>query len=153
MKKFTLILGLVLLGFINSCTNDETQLEETQVIENSDQTKALTVAEVNAQITKMFEEEGSFNWSDASDHLLWSASVHGENILTIGYGNEGENFRTEKSQRLTSVKDEIIQTIKTTSIDLKKSKEDIVIYDDETLNYIDVTGTDLITVKELRKNN
>lgn len=147
MKKFTFISYLVLLGFISSCTNDETQL-----IETANQEKALTVAEINNQITKMLEENGSFDWSKASNHLLWSASVHGENILTVGYGSEGDNFRLEKSQRLTSVKDEIIQTIKTTSPNLKKSKEDIVIYDDETLNYIDVIVTDLMTVKELRKN-
>ncbi len=152
MKKIIFILGLVLLGFMNSCTNDEMQLEEIQVAETNNQTKALTVAEVNAQITKMIDDNGSFNWSDTSDHLLWSATVHGENILTVGYGDKGESFRLEKNQRLTSVKDEIIQTIKTTSTDLKKSKEDIVIHEDETLNYIDVKVTDLMTVKELRKN-
>ncbi len=152
MKKITFISWLVLLVFIASCTNNETQLEEIQNIETVDQTKALTVAEINNQITKILEESGSFNWSDASDHLLWSASVHGENILTVGYGNEGENFRLEKSQRLITIKEEIIETIKTTSIDLKKRKEDIVIYDDETLNYIDVKVTDLMSVKELRKN-
>jgi len=152
MKKITFILGLVLLVFIASCTNDELQPDETQIIETTNQTKALTVAEINAQITKMLEENGIFNWSDASDHLLWSASVHGENILTVGYGNKGENFRLEKNQRLTAVKEEIIETIKATSSDSKKSNKDIVIYDDETLNYIDVTVTDLLTVKELRKN-
>ncbi len=150
MKKFNFILGLVLLVFITSCTNDESQFDEIQVIETSNQTKALTVAEINNQITKALEEKGSFNWSEASDHLLWSASVHGENILAVGYGDEGENFRTQKSQRLTSIKEDIIQTIQST--DLKKSKEGIVIYDDKILNYIDVTVINFNTVKELRKN-
>ncbi len=150
MKKFNFILGLVLLVFIASCTNDESQFDEIQAIETTNQTKALTVAEINNQITKSLEEKGSFNWSEASDHLLWSASVYGENILTVGYGDVGENFRTQKSQRLTSIKEDIIQTIQTT--DLKKSKEGIVIYDDEILNYIDVKVTNFNTVKELRKN-
>ena len=151
MKKLNFISFLVLLIFISSCTNDETQQDELQLIENNNQTKALTVAEINDQITKQFEEKGSFDWSDASDLLLWSASVHGENILTVGYGSKGENFRLEKSQRLTSAKEEIIKIIKTS--DLKKSDGDVVIYDDAILNFIDVKVTNLATVAELRKNS
>lgn len=152
MKKITFISSLILMIIISSCTNDEILPEENQATVNQDQTKALSVAEVNNQITKILEEKGSFNWSEASDLLLWSASVHGEGILTVGYGNIGENFRLQKSQRLTSIKEDIIQLIKTTDTNLKKNNEEVVIYDDEILNYIDVKVTNLKTVKELRKN-
>jgi len=149
MKKNTLILGVLLLIFNTSCTHEENPIEEDSSLEISQQ-KALTVAEVNNQITQKLEENGSFDWSEASDLLLWSATVHGENVLTIGYGNEKESFRITKSERLSLVKEEILQIVKTKS--LAKSDKEILIYDDDTLNYIDVTVTDIETIKTLRQN-
>ncbi len=149
MKKFKFIVGLFLLIFIASCNRDENPTEEDPSLEIS-QEKALTVEEVNNQITQILQEHGSFDWSEASDHLLWSAAVHGGDILTIGYGNADESFRTKKSQRLSSVKEEIIQIIKSSS--LAKSEKEVVIYDDDLLNYIDVTVKGLATIKTLRAN-
>ena len=149
MNKLKFITGVLLLFFIASCTHEENQINDRQFIETS-QKKALTVEEVNNQITQQLEEKGSFSWNEASDYLLWSAAVHGENVLTIGYGNENESFRTQKSSRLTTVKEELLQIVKSSST--KKSEKEILIYDDDILNYIDVTVTDLETVKKLRQN-
>ena len=151
MKKLHFISLLVLLIFISSCTHDEIQQDGAQAIEPTNQPKALSVGEINKQITAMYNENGSFDWSEASDLLLWSAAVRGENILTIGYGNKGESFRTQKSERLTSIKNDILQTIKSTST--VKGKGDILIFEDNTLNLIDVKVTDLNSVIELRKKN
>ena len=149
-KKLHFMSFLVLLLFVSACTNDEIQQDGLQSVEANNQTKALTVAEINQQITKMYKDKGSFDWSEASDLLLWSAAVHGENILTVGYGNKDESFRTQKSNRLTSIKNEIIQTIKKSSS--QKAKGDILIYEDNTLNLIDVKVTDLNSVIALRRN-
>jgi len=148
LQKITLISGLLVLIFMVSCTHDELPSHEIHSIEN--QKDPLTLEEVNNKITKMFEENGSFNWSETSDHLLWSAVVHGDNILTVGYGAEGDHFRITKSQQLSDVKEEILQTIQ--SFDLKKSNTEVLLYDDDLLNFIDVKITGLNTVKELRKN-
>ena len=149
MKKLHFISLLALLIFISSCTNDGIQQDETQAIEPTNQPKALSVGEINKQITAMYEENGSFDWNEASDLLLWSAVVRGENILTVGYGNKGESYRDQKSERLTSIKNEILQIVENTSS--AKGKGDILIYDDNTLNLIDVKVTDLNSVVELRK--
>ncbi|MCF6351132.1 MAG: S8/S53 family peptidase [Flavobacteriaceae bacterium] len=151
MKKFKLILPLLFLLFIiNSCNSDEEFIEEITTTKATDLSKPLTKKEVSHQITEILEKKGSFNWSEVNDHLLWSATVHGNNILTVGYGSKEVSFRTEKSKHLSSIKEIILQTIKTTS--KNKNEKDILIYDDDLLNYIDVKVVDFNTIKELRKN-
>ena len=151
MKKLHFISWLVLLIFISSCTNDEIQQDGRQSAENTNQPKLLTLAEVNNQITSILEETGSFNWSDASDLLLWSATVYGDHILSVGYGKKDESFRTEKSERLTSIKNNILESIKNSP--LEKNNKKVLLYDDKTLNLIDVKVTDFSTVKMLREND
>ena len=146
MKKIYFISSMLLLAFLTSCNN-----EEALPIEEASVQEVLTIAEINQQITKSLDEKGSFDWSDASDHLLWSASIHGDSILTIGYGNVDENFRGEKNQKFSSIKNHIIETI-SSSNGLKKSTKEIVVYDDEILNYIDAKVVTLKTIKELRQN-
>ncbi len=148
MKKIKFIFPLLLLFFMNSCNNEETFLEESASTKILDQSKPLSKEEVNNQINAMIEKNGSFNWSETSDYLLWSAAVHGENLLTIGYGDKDEFYRESKSQRLSAIKETILQTIKKIS----KKKEDVLIYEDDLLNYIDVKVLDLNTVVTLRKN-
>jgi hypothetical protein len=151
MKKINLLYGLVLLFIIASCTNEEVQFQEEMIDQSAMQQEPLSVAEVNDQITKLIELNGSFNWKDANDLLLWSATVHGNNILTVGYGEEKESFRIEKSTKLTSIKEDIIKTVENTTVSFTKSAQNIVIADDDILNFIDVKVTDLATVTELRK--
>jgi len=146
MKKIYFISSILLFAFLSSCNNDDIGDVIGEILQD-----VLSVEEVNRQITKTLEEKGSFDWSEASDHLLWSASAHGDSILTIGYGNKGDNFRLKKSQKFTSIKENIIQTI-SSSKGLNKSTKEIVVYEDEVLNYIDVKVSSLQTIKELRQN-
>jgi len=147
-KKINLILSLILLIFVSSCTNDDMIQKETETPETS-QEKVLSIEEINTQIQKSLEKTGSFNWKDTSDHFLWSAAYHGGNILTIGYGNS--SFSQTKSNALATIKNQILETI--ASNKQKKSGEETLIYDDETLNFIDVKVTSLAVIKELRKND
>jgi len=94
-KKISLILSLILLIFMSSCTNDDMIQEETETPETS-QEKVLSIEEINDQIQQSLEESGSFNWKDTSDYLLWSATFHGGNILTIGYGDSSFRHNRKK---------------------------------------------------------
>tara|TARA_R110002073_G_scaffold279026_1_gene442941 strand:+ start:201288 stop:202793 length:1506 start_codon:yes stop_codon:yes gene_type:complete len=152
MKNISFISCLFLLLIISACTNGD-NIENGNKPPEGDQQKLLTVAEIDAQIKESFELNGTFDWKDTSNQLLWSAAIHGNNILTVGYGAKDESFSFEKSNRLTSIKQEIINTIKTTASVTAKSTEDILVYEDETLNYIDVKVSDLSTVAALRKNS
>ncbi|AOW19808.1 S8 family peptidase [Urechidicola croceus] len=153
MKKLSFISSVMVLAFLSSCTTDESPIQKEQIIEVVTHEEPLSAIEVSNQINTLFEQNGSFNWSQASDYLLWSAAINGDNILTIGYGNEGESFSTNRSNELIQIKDEIIKTVLTTSSDTSKKREDILLYDDPILNNIDVIITDFNSVVELRKNN
>jgi subtilisin family serine protease len=150
MKKISFIFGLIALAILSSCTNTDSVLSDDE-LDQSLQQKLLTVEEINQKIANVIAEEGDFDWSKADNQLLWSATVHGNKILTVGYGNEGESFREIANKKMSSLKNQIIQTIVNTSSG-KKSKKEVVIYDDDVLNYIDVEVVNLNTIVELRKN-
>lgn len=152
MKKINFILVLVSLFIISSCNNEDQLLDENQSInKNIDQSEPLSKEEVNNQINEIIEKEGAFDWSKASDFLLWSASMHGDKMLTIGYGNKGESFREENNKSLDAVKKELLTLIEVTS--KSKATAEILIYEDKVLNYIDVNITDLSSVIALRKHD
>ncbi len=145
--KISFISCFIMLVLVTSCTNDEMPQEERQQPQTGQQ-KALSPEEINVEIDAAIEKEGSFNWQDASDHLLWSAVVHGGDILTIGYGQT--SFSETKSSALTNIKLEILATI--TAKEQQKSGEETLIYEDDILNFIDVKVSSLEVVAELRKN-
>ena len=110
MKKLQLKFILLTVLIFASCTREETILEEQQL--NSDSKTPLTIEQINSKIDEAFALKGSFDWSEDADALmLWSAVHHGNNILTIGYGNKGESFSEVKSQRLLSQKNFILNEI------------------------------------------
>jgi len=148
MKKFHIASSLALLLFMGSCSNDENQILEDSRSE-IDQKTALTTEEINSYIATTLENQGTFDWKDTSDHFLWSAAVHGGNILTIGYGDE--SFNETKSSTLSNTKNEILETILSYEPQLKNNESQLI-YEDEVLNFIDVKVTTLALVTELRKN-
>lgn len=146
MKKLRLLSLIAVLLIVVSCSKDEEiQMQEEVAIS---QEKALSTEEINAKIRESLETKGSFDWKDASDHLLWSATVHGGKILTVGYGSE--SFSITKSASLSDIKSEILKTVAITSN--KKSSKSPLIYEDDVLNLIDVEVHSVKAVAELRKN-
>lgn len=151
MKKITLAAFVAVLAFVVSCTYEEVNNQpDTEAIDIIDQDKPLNIEQINSAIQEQLDTKGVFDWTMASDHLLWSATQHSNNLLTVGYGINGESFSTSKGQALENIKTEILNTILKNST--AKSTEDILIYDDDILNYIDVTVTTLESIAELRKN-
>jgi subtilisin family serine protease len=147
MKKTNYLIWMMIMLFIASCTNNES------IIENNDETfqeKLLSVQEIMDQINETIELEGSFDWTKADDQLLWSATVHGSNLLTVGYGDNNDGFRLSENNRAKQIKTTILNVIKSSE---KTSKEDVLIYEDPLLNYIDVKVEGLNTIRELRKLN
>ena len=92
MKTFHVKLAMLCLAFIfvQSCQDEE--VFDNQTLQEEQAKEPLTVQEINSIITQSLETTGDFDWSQVSAHTLWSAVKHGNNILTIGYGQEGEFF-------------------------------------------------------------
>jgi subtilisin family serine protease len=145
MKKLNFLIWMITFVFLSSCTNNEELLETSN---QPIQEKLLSVKQIMNQIDLAIKTKGSFDWKDASDQLLWSATVHGSNLLTVGYGDINESFHSEKSRKADKMIDTILDVVNQNE---KISKNEALIYKDKTLNYIDVKVVSLSTIKELRK--
>ena len=146
MKKITLLmLGLIVMY---SCSREN---PEDLIDENANESlnqKLLSVEEVNKFIENELKRDGDVNWTQAPANVLWSATVHGGEVLSIGYGEDGESFSLEKTPELLSAKENIFSVI--TAYE-NTDKEGTVVSDDEILNVVDAKVTSLKTIIALQK--
>ncbi|MFC4636260.1 S8 family serine peptidase [Dokdonia ponticola] len=151
MKKTLAIFAGAFLLFFTSCTRDEnlpTSIEEENaILEIQESDTFLTIEEINAIIDKTLFEKGTFSWDDVADNVLWSAVVHGNEMITVGYGDKGESFRIGKDSRLESIQDDILTTVATSE---QQTKNELKYLSDDVLNVIDIHVTTLETIKSLK---
>lgn len=94
MKQFRQLIVLAGLGLmIFSCSKEN--LKETAL--TSPTGDPLPQAEIDQFVLDQLEATGIFKWESANDHMLWSAGVHSDQVMAIGYQPADE----------TNVKDKI----------------------------------------------
>lgn len=144
------IIKLVLLSLIvfASCSKEESMDKNSIVIEET-QKSPLTTTQINAKIDESLHTKGSFNWSEASSHLLWSAVVNGNDIVTIGFGNSKSNFERAKTSNNAKIQNELLAVImKYEATALDKT----LINADADLNTMDVMIEKQETIIALRQS-
>lgn len=147
MKRMYTLVVLLLATTIVSCSKDtiiETESEALQFPENP-----LTVEQINQRISESIRTTGDFDWNKENAHFLWSALTHGQNVLTVGYGNEGQSFSEEKDVELENKKTSLLATI---LIEEQIEKEDLKLKEDDILTVFDAEVTKLETIIALRKS-
>ena len=147
-KKVIKLLFLVVI-IIASCSKENTQDKNSIVIEDSKK-DPLTAAQINAKIDEMLNTSHTFNWRDADSHLLWSAVIHGNNVLTIGFGNSKNDFERAKSFNNAQMQKELLAIVlryEGTTLDK------VLIAADADLNLIDVIVSKQETIIALRQSN
>lgn len=153
MKNLKIGALALAFAFLGSCTQDTLDPEvndpNTQEVETISQ-ELLSIEQINSIIDAELKATGTFNWNDVPDQVLWSAAVHGNNILTIGYGNKGESFRTERNERLTASKSEIVAAVASSE---NSSQEQILIDEDPILTVIDMEVKSIATITVLRQRS
>ena len=144
--RFILVMGLALLGF-STCSKEEKDFQPA--LPEAD---IYSPAEINRQIMKSLDELGDFNWNNASDKLLFSAVMHGDSILTIGYGEGYDKaFKsTENDNIKTAIISSIISNEQGTNPYLKNGT-DLAYIESDYLTVIDFKITSIETIKALRK--
>ncbi len=139
-----------------SCTKDEPIAATPNTPEAIDeQTEPLSITEINRIIEEELQSKGDFDWNEASDVVLWSALQHAQGVLTIGYGNDKDDFANKNSASHQTTKDALISLVRKSEnqANTESNKEsDVLLYEDAYLTVIDVKVTQLATVTELRKN-
>lgn len=152
MKKPIFRAILLLTIFAASCTNEESDIVQEEINEVVDQQVPLTTIEINDIINAELQSKGSFDWKDASDHLLWSAVVNGNNILTIGYGDTTEDFDKSTAKNQEEIKGKLISIVRNLEDQSTSREEDLLIYDDKLLTVFDIHIEKMETIQSLRKN-
>ncbi len=146
--KTTVRFVAMFLVLITACNRDD---EDFLTEESANSLTPLTPYEINAQIHSAIAESGSFDWKDASDHLLWSAIVHGQGLVSVGYGTT--SFSEENTKKRSNLQDYIVNLVRESEqIYSKKKKKDLRHYSHEAVNVLDVTAWSLETVVELRND-
>lgn len=149
MKKLILrICILVSLGNFISCNDDSADQLSNESIENFNQ-ELLTTRQINDVVTEGLKKKSQFNWKDASLQVLWSATQHGSNVVTIGFGTSSTDFEKATSTNSSKIEKEILQILQDNE---EGNVSKMIIYKDEALNIIDVVVKNQKTLYLLRKN-
>jgi serine protease len=146
IKKVFKISVLALLVF-TSCSKEDDFKEELITIEN--QQEPLTARQINDKINLFNQNGKKFYWKEASTHMLWSAVLKGNNLVTIGFGKNANDFDRSQSNSASQMQTEIMNLIKRYETN---QTEDLLIYEDSFLNLIDVRITKQETLEALRRN-
>ncbi len=149
MKRIYFYLAM-LIFLATSCT------KENQLIPGVKQVslpiKPLKTSEINEFIKNKIDQDGTFNWTEASDLMVWSAAMHGDSILSIGYGNSADDRMKSTDNKKIKIHliDEIMQIEKASHP--KLTREKAIIHDDDILSFVDIKVTDYKTVVRLRQS-
>ncbi|WP_452602095.1 S8 family peptidase [Pontimicrobium sp. MEBiC06410] len=144
MKKITT--SLLVLFVLFSCSKEENS--STLKAIQQDPSQPLTINEINSKIETQLNHGLTFDWKNESDHMLWSAVYHGNNILTIGYGEDGQSFSETPTSKLNTTKENILKLVEANE-NYTRSKETVI--EHEIINVIDVKVENFKTIQKLRK--
>lgn len=84
MTRNTLLCICTLLIFLAGCSKEQSNSPKLDE-QNFEQTDPLSKREINQIIRSHTQSKAVFHWSTASDHVVWSAGMEGEQIYAIGY--------------------------------------------------------------------
>ena len=149
MKRNFLKLLLLSVIVLVSCSKDDTNLEnQSEIIQFPEE--PLSVEQINSRITETIENTGDFDWNAVDEHFLWSAVVHGQNVLTVGYGNPDQSFSETEDPILESKKNALIDIVlQNENFDERKLK----LTEHEIITVFDIEVTKIETIIELRKSD
>lgn len=157
MKKTLLAIAFIIL-LLNACKKVTTETSSVD-IKNP---VLISSAKINTFIKQQIESNNKFEWSSASDEIVWSALQQSDNVLSVGYKPASE---TNIDDRLASIdiasakwiaaKNEILHIIlqsegKTRS---NLTTANIQEWEEKILPVIDVRVENFETVKLLRASN
>lgn len=146
MKTFSTITLCLSLATLISCTKD-------YVLKSDNDTSSvlLSEAQINKVLRNKLDENGSFNWMDVDEQVLWSAVVHGQNILTVGYGQNYINTLKSTNDITRTEILSLVNEIENSNTNKLKNTKEIIIDEDEGVSIIDLKVTKIETIRALRQ--
>ena len=130
-----------------SCTNDDDNNDP--ILINANENIALKASEINIKIEEIASANTNFNWNQVSNQVLWSATLQGQNLMTIGFGTTQNDFDRSKLSNNQFIQNELFAIIE--KYEGKKIK-DILVSNDEFLNLFDVLIEKQETIIALKRS-
>ncbi len=140
--KFLLI-GLVLIA---SCTKEEINEKPINNLDIEESQKILSIEEVNAYIEQRLKEDNDLIWMNVPSNVLWSAVVHGDGYVSIGFGEE--NFSKQKSPKFYETRQRILDILNSEEVSIKANP---ITDEEEVLQYLEVKVFSLKAIIELQR--
>ncbi|KAA1247148.1 S8/S53 family peptidase [Aquimarina sp. RZ0] len=143
MKKIMILtIGL----FLALSCSEKDSVEITNQLQESQ--KILSIDEINNYIENQLKQYGDVDWTNAPANILYSAVIHGGEVLTVGFGEQGQSFvQGKRSAQLNEVRNNIHDIV------LKSegmAKSNMIVSDDDIFNITDIRITKLETIKALQ---
>jgi subtilisin family serine protease len=147
--------------FLFAACNKTTTLNEIDTVSvDEQQTQLQTPQQINAFIKNVINSKGEFNWSNASDLMIYSAVMHTkDHMVSVGYKPSDERNVEERLARINihdskwaAAKLQVIQLIlqEEKVINPHLKAEDIEVWKENKLPVIDVRVNSFNTIKLLR---
>ncbi len=141
MAARLLRLCIVFIFVFASCSRDDQQPADNGIVDKD----PMSVSEINAEIDKTLRTGNVYNWQTASTYMLWSATQHGDHLVSIGFGNSKDDVDRSLSAKASSVQQQILELIS------KYESADALVAADQYLTTIDVVIHRQETIAALRK--
>ncbi|MHA7059534.1 S8 family peptidase [Aquimarina sp. M1] len=162
----TLIVSSLL---IVSCENDVDSIEPENLLIEEGSKGLLSKEELNAHIIETIgDSDNSFDWNAASEEVLWSAVVHSDHELMVGYKKSQWNdddarqymfdngsLNKSLSEDISNLKNGIINQVLETESSLNKSisKKQIVVRENDPFLAITIKVDNIETLRALRASD
>ena len=147
MRNKLIPFSFFLFVLLISCNQEDS--EKTPIVIDAAQREPMSILQVNTAIDDAITSKGNFNWKEASSQMLWSAAFHGNNIITIGFGNSKSDFDRSKSNNNQQIQENLLNIIMNYE---NQSLSKILVSADADLNIINVIITKQETIIALKRS-
>ncbi|GAB3825663.1 S8 family peptidase [Hymenobacter jeollabukensis] len=160
MPHFTRYAAAAALLWLGACQSADKELSQLQP-EPELAGEALTAAQLDEQIWTRVRQSGSYDWRQATDHVVWSALQRSDQVLSVGYAPAGrcgqnaalpDDARTDPAyqQARQQVLDLILASERAAHPEV--TADNLIIFQQSTLPVLTVRVRELATVRALRRS-
>lgn len=153
MNKRSALLLLAMIIFLNACRKINTSENQPELVGHD---------RIDAFIKQQLQANHKFDWSTASDEMVWSALQQSDKIMSIGYKPAGESGVEDRLATI-DINDPAWKAARQSVLQLilqeeKKTRKDLTLsqleeWPEFVLPVIDVKVENFSTVKLLRASN
>lgn len=147
-------ISVVLLAILLLACNDD-----SPVVPEIEQQDPIAKSEIDNAIFASLQTNDEFNWREVSDEMIWSALIHGDSILSVGYQPMGMSDINGRISEIDiqqeawievseGIVDDAVSILQKNDASLREA--DLQIYKHEVLPFIDMKVSSLEVVKYLR---